>query len=409
MTRIVSVVVVSRDRPRLLLRTLLGLSQLDHTAFEVVLVADAAGRAAIDASPFAGRVKLAAFDQANISAARNLGIAQAAGEVIAFIDDDSVPEPTWLSRLTAPFDAAEVSAATGYVRGRNGISFQSRCARVDALGWDHPVPMPGDAVQVLDTRPGDAVKTVGTNCAFRSDVLRRHGGFDPAIRFFLDETELDLRLAWTGARIAVVPGAEVHHGFAASGRRTAARRPTTLHEEAASVAILLRKHAPEADMAAQFRLRRQAQERRLARHLVQGTAEPRHYSDVLTSFDAGWADGMARPLHSLAPLPEPQAGFLRFKTAPGETRVLAGRPGNVARLRQEAERHVAEGGRASLFLFGRTGLYHRVRFTHAGVWEQSGGQFGRSDRNMPIFQAVTYDRRLTAEIARLSARNLPEY
>ncbi|MES2906736.1 MAG: RNA polymerase factor sigma-54, partial [Pseudomonadota bacterium] len=42
------------------------------------------------------------------------------------------------------------------------------------------------------------------------------GGFDPAFRFYLDETDLNLRLAATGAMTAIVPVAQVHHGFAES-------------------------------------------------------------------------------------------------------------------------------------------------------------------------------------------------
>ncbi len=116
----VSVVVVSRARPGELRRCLLGLFQLDYPAFEIVLVADPLGLRAAEASGYQGRIKTVAFDEANISAARNLGIQAAAGEIVAFIDDDAVPEPAWLTHLSAAFEADDVEAAGGYVRGRNG-------------------------------------------------------------------------------------------------------------------------------------------------------------------------------------------------------------------------------------------------------------------------------------------------
>lgn len=122
--RPVSIVVVSRDRPAALARCITGLAQLDHAPFEVVVVACHDGLAAIEAHPKAAEIKTVAYDLPNISAARNRGIAAAAGEVVAFIDDDAVPEPSWLSRLTAPFETDAVAATGGFVIGRNGFSLQ---------------------------------------------------------------------------------------------------------------------------------------------------------------------------------------------------------------------------------------------------------------------------------------------
>ena len=104
----VSVVVVSRDRPDALYLCVLCLSQVQYNAFEIVVVADAKGLAALD--DFKGKIKAVQFDDANISMARNIGIVHSAGEIVAFIDDDAVPEPTWLTYLTAPFSRGRCSA-----------------------------------------------------------------------------------------------------------------------------------------------------------------------------------------------------------------------------------------------------------------------------------------------------------
>ena len=149
----VSVVIVSRHRPAALTRCLQGIEQLFHSNFEIVVVADPGGIAAIDTMGLANRVKLVPFDQANISAARNAGINQAAGDIIAFIDDDAVPEPTWLDQLCAPFCDQDVQAATGFVRGRNGISFQSRAVVVDCLANESALPMQNDSPLQVDVQP----------------------------------------------------------------------------------------------------------------------------------------------------------------------------------------------------------------------------------------------------------------
>jgi cellulose synthase/poly-beta-1,6-N-acetylglucosamine synthase-like glycosyltransferase len=145
-----SLIIVSRHRPAALVRALMAVAQMDHPGFEVIVVADPAGVAAARATGLA--LKLAVFDQANISAARNIGLGMAAAPVVAFLDDDAVPEPTWLTRLTAPFDDNRVTAAGGFVLGRSGLAWQWRAAFVDAGGFDHPFDT-GPAVSLHQDTP----------------------------------------------------------------------------------------------------------------------------------------------------------------------------------------------------------------------------------------------------------------
>ena len=169
--RPVSVIIVSHGREAALKRCLKALRQLLYPTFEVVVVADRPTLAALQGLPQAMGIKTAPCDAQNISLARNIGLGLAAGEVVAFIDDDAVPEPTWLTHLAAVFDDAEVAAAGGYVRGRNGISWQWRGAWVDGCGVRHALPLEGERPTVLHPGPGRAVKTEGTNMAFRRSVL----------------------------------------------------------------------------------------------------------------------------------------------------------------------------------------------------------------------------------------------
>ena len=172
-----SIVVVSRGRPDGLMRCLAGLAQQRHAPFEVIVVADPAGVARARQWPQAAHVKIVPFDEANISAARNAGIMQAAGEAVAFIDDDAVPEPTWAARMAAAFADDGVSAAGGFVLGRNGISWQWRAQSVDGAGRTAPLEI-GEDPLVLTPTGGRAIKTEGTNMAFRRSVLAALGGAD---------------------------------------------------------------------------------------------------------------------------------------------------------------------------------------------------------------------------------------
>ena len=66
------------------------------------------------------------------------------------------------------------------------------------------------------------------------------------------------------------------------------------------------------------------------------------------------------------------------------------------------------GASVSLFVFSPTTLFHRVHMTKAGVWEQQGGLWGKSDRSGPILQLTTFRSRLNRELRRISVpRGLP--
>ena len=75
----VSIVIVSRQRPAALSLCLAAVARLTYPAYEVIVVADQSGLRAVKDLPFAESIKSVAFEEPNIAAARNRGIAQAAG------------------------------------------------------------------------------------------------------------------------------------------------------------------------------------------------------------------------------------------------------------------------------------------------------------------------------------------
>ena len=400
----VSVVVVSRGRPDLLIRCLTGLAQLCYRNFEIVVAADRTGHDAVCARQLDTGIKLLHFDEANISRARNAALARASGEVVAFIDDDAVPEPSWLDQLSAPFLESAVTAAGGFVIGRNGITFQWTARAVDRLGRKTELEHSGEAPFVPMPPAGFSPKTEGTNFAVRRDHLVRLGGFDPAFRFYMDETDLNRRIAAAGGTTVMVPRAIVHHGFAASTRRAGDRAPTDLTEIGASSAVFLRKHAPgcifEAELARLKREHRMA----LVQYMVDGGLEPRDVSTRLEELAAGFAEGLERDISPTAPLPdvaEPFKPLIPKKKAPASL-YFAGRPWNRKGLRAKAKAAVAAGDIVTIFRFSPTALPHRVRFHEGGWWEQRGGLFGRASRDEPYFRLQSFRARLRKEWARVA-------
>lgn len=396
----VSLIIVSRHRTESLLRAIQAVRLQDHVALELIVVADPEAAAAVQALGLP--IKVVAFDLANIADARNMGIRNAAGDIVAFLDDDAVPEPTWISRLTAPFDDPKVSVATGFIRGRNGISDQWRACDVDQFGWDHPLAVDRLAVTLLAGSAVRAVKAQGTNCAFRRADLMAIGGFDSGYRFYLEDADVSLRLARLGGLTAIVPGAVVQHGFAASAQRRADRVPLCLHDIGASAAYFLRRHAPSTELDAQYALHRHAQWARLIRHMVQGGLEPGAIAMLLAGFEQGWAEGLTRTPEDLPTMQHAEAVFQPFGTGPRIGLLIAGRTWQRKALMRDAGFAAATGKTVTVLCLSPTTWYHQHSFESGGFWLQQGGIFGRSLRDQALIQKTGFLSRVREEAARIA-------
>lgn len=120
-----SVVINTYNREQSLEQTLEGLRYLDYPRTEVVVVngpSTDGTEALLDA--WKDRVKIARCAERNLSVSRNIGICAAAGEFVAFIDDDAVPEPEWLDQLLAGYDTPMIGATGGIVYDHTGYTFQ---------------------------------------------------------------------------------------------------------------------------------------------------------------------------------------------------------------------------------------------------------------------------------------------
>ncbi|AGT10068.1 glycosyltransferase family 2 protein [Paracoccus aminophilus] len=375
-----SIVIVSRHRRDRLSFCLAALEQQDHPAFEVILVADPGS---VDLRPDLA-LKRIPFDEANISAARNAGIAAAGAEIIAFIDDDALALPSWASRLARAFTDPRVIAATGWTRGPDGFRWQARGERIGADGLAFAIAESG----ALGVANGAPVSTLGTNCAFRRAALREIGGFDPAFAYHLDESDVNLRLArrFPQALTAVLSRAEVIHGAAAGPVRAQSGVPSDLTAIGRSTAIFVARHGGEMpDLAGR-------QRKRLLRLMVAGRLDPLGVAPLL----AGLARGIEAGQNCPPPAPPVAIGtdshetlpFLPFgpriprRVAP---QVFSGWHWQARALRRSAAQAVAAGGIAGVILWSPGFLPPRLGLHAGGWWEQKGGIWAGFGENQPLF------------------------
>ena len=221
MVRPVSVVVNTYNRADALRKALGSLRQLDYPCFEVVVVnGPSSDRTGDVLAEFADQVKVVRCEDRNLSRSRNLGIANASGEIVAFIDDDAYPDPAWLDDLVAGFDDDEVAAVGGPVYNHTGTAFQARYSVATRFGeaWVDEELNPTE--YLARPRGRTFPYTIGTNSAFLRRRLVEIGGFDEQFDYYLDETDVCCRLLDRGHLVKLVDRGFVYHKFLASDVRT---------------------------------------------------------------------------------------------------------------------------------------------------------------------------------------------
>jgi GT2 family glycosyltransferase len=236
----ISVVIPSLlQRGALLCSCLRSLAALDYPDYEVIVVDNR--------PPGSPPVELAGAlvvrePRPGISAARNLGLAAATGEIVAFTDDDVEVDAVWLLAIALRLRAhPEEACVTGlflpheletpaqvaleeYYGGLGTRTFEPvshrlrlppgrgvslRAATVDAIGDDG------------QCRRSFSLYATGTfgaggNMAFRAQTLRELGGFDPALGTGTparggEDLAMFARLAWRGHSVGFEPAAVVYH------------------------------------------------------------------------------------------------------------------------------------------------------------------------------------------------------
>lgn len=238
-----SIIISTVNRADFLGECLLALDQQTCRDFEVIVVngpsADHTGEVL---ASYGRRVKALTCEATNLSMSRNIGIAAAAGDVCAFIDDDAIAHPQWLERLLGAYRDPEIAAVGGFTLDHTGVSFQCRYTVCDRLGNAHYFDRIDPAHFV--NFPGSPVypSLLGTNSSFRRADLERIGGFDEVFAYMLDETDVCLRLNDLGGRIVTVSDAIVLHRYAPSHTRNVERIPRSLLASARSKAYFCYKH-----------------------------------------------------------------------------------------------------------------------------------------------------------------------
>ncbi|WP_323754338.1 glycosyltransferase family 2 protein [Marinobacter sp.] len=188
-----SIVIPTHNRPDRLKKAVESAMKQSYEDLEIIVVDDGSCPAA-NCEQMGGRVSLSRHDHARgVSAARNTGLARAAGEYVAFLDDDDVLHPGYAEAMVEFLDSnkGEIDFAWSSLRvhdessGKSTVTRQRPCmirrqSRSSELDYE-------------------AVAYVGASgMCFRAEVLRQFEGFDESLTVSEDR-ELAFRMLSGGS------------------------------------------------------------------------------------------------------------------------------------------------------------------------------------------------------------------
>lgn len=202
-----SVIVPTRNRIDQLTECLGSLAAQDYPAdrYEVVIVDDGGEQPAQQAADrFSDRLtlRIISCQHGGPGLARNAGIRAAAGEYVAFTDDDCIATTGWLSAYADALEEHPAALLSGPIR--NGLDGNIYAATSQVL-VDY-------LYRYYNREPGRARFLTSNNLAASRDRLLEVGGFDPIfVRAAGEDRELSSRWAHLGRPAWVVPDAIIVH------------------------------------------------------------------------------------------------------------------------------------------------------------------------------------------------------
>jgi cellulose synthase/poly-beta-1,6-N-acetylglucosamine synthase-like glycosyltransferase len=244
-----TVVICTRNRPVLLERCLAAVARLIYPRFDVLVVDNAPSNERTREVTALWGANYVVEPVVGLSRARNRGARLCRSEIVAFLDDDAVPEAAWLSGLVREFRDERVMAAAGQIRALevdaeaprlqpnvNGAEYRGTVRRVvdrDTASWFEITNFGG---------VGD-----GGNMAFRTLAFDLWAGFDERLGrgALLDAGEEHyafFSLVERGYRVVYAPHAVVLHPYPQTLEDLRMRHLKDLTASAGYVALLFAEH-----------------------------------------------------------------------------------------------------------------------------------------------------------------------
>ncbi|HCF29703.1 MAG TPA: glycosyl transferase [Cyanobacteria bacterium UBA11049] len=203
---LVSIVICTADRCSSLEKAVQSLQLISYYNFEVIIIDASSTTDTIEmldalSSKIKFKVKFLKVERKNISFSRNRAIKVASGSIIAFFDDDAIAPSDWLDQLVSTYSlhGEKCAAVGGTVRDltRPGYPLQFRRGITNLLSETIAIRS-SHAPNYNQAKSFWYNGLMGTNSSYRKELLEKINGYDEFFDYFLDETDVCLRLIQAG-------------------------------------------------------------------------------------------------------------------------------------------------------------------------------------------------------------------
>lgn len=206
---VVSIVIVTRDRAAVLARCLEHVFAQTYGYLQVIVVDNSADRHSTEVivSRFSQITYIPMDPQrANPSMMRNVGIAHSQGDILAFIDDDTLISTGWVKAVVSHMSMPNAGGIVGRV-----LEADAPEVSTTEIGRFSPR---GEIVMNFNNtlrEPVEVEFVYGCNMAVRRSALRIAGQYDPWLGFAYEEQDLSFRIRRAGFRLYFVPDMDATH------------------------------------------------------------------------------------------------------------------------------------------------------------------------------------------------------
>jgi len=208
-SELISIVICTVDRSTSLQKTIESLNHINYRHFEVIVVDSSSNNKTTEMinvikQDLEFTLKLFLCNVKNISISRNIGIKNASGNIIAFLDDDAIPPVDWIEKLLSTYllYGDKCAGVGGTVRDMTKPNYplQYHCGITNIISNTLPIR----SVDVINYNQPNGFwynGLMGTNSSYRKELLEKINGFDEFYEYFLDETDVCIRLIKAGYEI----------------------------------------------------------------------------------------------------------------------------------------------------------------------------------------------------------------